>query len=215
MKSWSTVTLGVISVALFAAPALAEEAERPFAPHLEFGLGAGFALGVAGEHCTRVASDVVDCSSLSFIAFEVTPRWRLTPLFSLGVTGQLGRSDRSNMLRFGAEARYHPLGDSHEIDPSLGIDAGAVVMFDTVPRDEFGTAETFSNAAPSFGASAGLDFALGESVSLGVGARLALLAFGGNASPLSRRPSYSTQLIFSAGLVGTFRFGALSLDSHH
>jgi hypothetical protein len=128
-------------------------------------------------------------------------------LFSLGLLARFGVGDYSNVVQLAAEARVHWLGDA-PIDPSLGLDAGAALVVDSVPQNELGESDSFVRAAPAFGASAALDFAIGETVSLGLLVRATILAFGTRSEPESRRPSYDTQLVFSAGAEGVYRFDA-------
>jgi hypothetical protein len=178
-----------------------------FRPRAEVRLAAELAYAVEGERCARTADDVVECTGLAFVGFEISPRYRLMELFSLGLLARFGVGDSSNLVQLAAEARVHWLGDA-PIDPSLGLDAGAALTIDSVPRNELGGADSFVRAAPAFGASAALDFAIGEAVSLGLLVRATILAFGTRSEPESRRPSYDTQVVFSGGAQGVYRFGA-------
>lgn len=184
-------------------------AAAAFTPRMEVRLAAELAYAVEGERCARTADDVVDCTLLAFVAFEISPRYRLAELLSLGVLARLGVGDSSNLVHVAAEARVHWLGDA-PIDPSVGLDAGAVLAVDSVPRDELGGSDSFVRAAPAFGASAAIDFAIGETVSVGLLVRATILAFGNRSEPATRQPSYDTQVVFSAGAQGVYRFaGAL------
>jgi hypothetical protein len=174
--------------------------------HFEIGLSVQLAYAVAGDRCAQTQSDVISCTGLAFFTFEFTPRYRLTRAWSLGVLAMLGTGDSSNMLRIGAEGQLHLLGDG-PVDPTLGLDAGAAFLFDSVPADELGPAESFTSAAPAFGASAGVDFALGETVRLGLGVRFVLVPFGQRETLFSRQPSYDTLAMLSAGLTALYRFG--------
>jgi len=191
----------------------AQELQHPplmaakFRPRAEVRLAAELAYAVEGERCARTADDVIGCTSLAFVGFEISPRYRLAERFSLGVLARFGVGDSSNVVQLAAEARVHWLGDA-PIDPSLGLDAGAALAVDSVPQNELGDSESFVRAAPAFGASAAIDFAIGETVSLGLLMRATLLAFGTRPEPESRRPSYDTQVVFSGGVEGVYRFGA-------
>jgi hypothetical protein len=196
-----------------ALPVAAQSGEPPpllantFGARWEVGLAAQLGYGVSGRRCERLESDVIGCSELGLIAFEFTPRYRFEPEWSIGGLAQLGKGDAFSLLRFGAEARFHPLGPA-DVEPSLGLDAGAAILIDALPMSELGSAETFTTVAPAFGASAGVDMALGESVSVGLIVRLVLVPLGQRDDIFSREPSYDTQLLFSAGLSGVYRFGS-------
>lgn len=196
-----------------ASTAAAQDVEAPPAPevayadHFEIGLSVQLAYGIEGDRCAQTQSDVITCTGLGFFTFEFTPRYRLTRLWSLGVLAMLGTGDSTNMLRVGAEGRLHLQGDS-VVDPVLGLDAGAAFLFDSVPADELGPEATFMTAAPAFGASAGVDFALAETVRLGLGVRFVLVPFGQPEDRFSREPSYETLMLLSAGITGLYRFGS-------
>lgn len=196
-------------VAIEAGAASAQEPELPpvaatFRPHWEVGIAAQLMYGIEGARCTRVASDVVGCSELAMFTFEFAPRYRFRD-FSLGAVTQLGKGDSVSLLRLGAEARYQPV-DTVDVEPWLGADAGAAVLIDALPTDELGPAKSFVTVAPALGISLGVDFALGETVSLGISTRLLWLALGARDSEFERKPSYDDQVVLSGGIVGTYRF---------
>lgn len=199
--------LGLLT--LNASPTRADEPELPpltaatYRPHWEISLAAQLAYGIQGRRCVREASDLIACSALALVAFEFAPRYRFERV-SLGAVAQLGKGDAFSLLRLGAEARYHPL-DAIDVDPWLGADAGAAVLTDTLRANELGRAESFVTAAPALGVSLGIDFAIGETVSLGICTRLLWLALGDD-DRFDRKPSYDHQLLFSGGIAGTYRF---------
>lgn len=175
-----------------------------FRPHWEIGIAAQLAYGIEGSRCRREASDVIGCSELGMFTFEFAPRYRFRR-FSLGALTQLGRGDSMSELHVGAEARLRPV-DTVDVEPWVGANAGAAFLFDTLPMDELGPAKSFVTVAPALGLSLGLDFALGETVSLGVSTRLLWLVFGARDGQFDRKPSYDDQLVASFGIVGTYRF---------
>ena len=172
---------------------------RPFRPHLEASIAAQYALAVVGDRCARESEDVVGCTSIGLWAFDFAARFRLAPQWALGGLAQLGKGDATALIRVGAEARFHPL-TSTVLDPWFGIDAGAAFLLDNVGSDSYTT------AAPAFGASAGLDLTASESVSLGLLVRLVVLPMADPGTTFERRPRYDTQLLLSVGLSATYRW---------
>lgn len=178
-----------------------------YAGHFEIGLAVQLAYAVEGDRCAQTQSDVISCTALAFFTFEFTPRYRLTPQWSLGVLAMLGTGDSTNLLRVGAEAQLHLLGDG-AVDPTLGLDAGVAFLFDSVPADELGPETSFVTTAPAFGASAGIDFALAETVRLGLAVRFVLVPFEQREDLFSREPSYDSLALLSAGITALYRFGS-------
>ena len=210
MKSSLRPLLGLLCWLTAAGSAQAQDAElqpaaAPFLPRWEVSVAAQLGFSIEGDRCLWNGSDVFACSRVGFIAFEFAPRYRFRHL-SVGAVAQLGKGDELSLLHFGAEARFLPL-DTVDVEPWIGVDAGAALLIDALPMDEFRASESFVTVAPAFGASAGLEFAVGETVSFGVIARLLWLALGTQAEVFQKKPGYNSQLALNGGIVGTYRFG--------
>jgi hypothetical protein len=233
------VPLGVLVCALacgrsgWAQSVIATEAPRDAPkkpPPLEFAMGA-FAEGDFGTICQR-NSDVVGCSnSALFAGFTLSPRWRFSPLLSVGVLGAVGwqpsgsstdaGSDGSHLdprlmqLRLEAEARWHPLGAGSP-DLWLATDAGIIGISETLyeygPGGILSGSSSATELGPTAGAALGVDFATTQFLSLGFELRAAVRALGHGAPVLDpargiTAHDFGTLGALSLALNGTFLTG--------
>jgi len=203
----SGLGLCVVGALLMAALALPPplRAEPVSYPTFELSAGPELRYAASGARCERTASDVVGCTNLLTLGFEVAPQARLSRWLALGALGRLGWGDSLRMLQLGAELRLTPL-TAAGVAPWLGLNVGSLLLFDRVDAGELGPARSFVRALPVAGLALGLEFMLSLAVSAGVVLRADYALSSADALP-ARKPSYDRQLLLSASLVVTIHTG--------
>lgn len=187
--------LSVLTVSLGSPPRAA--AEAALWPRFELGMDLHGAVSLDGGRCRREGSDVVGCTGLAYGLLTVAPGLRFSPLLSVAAVPGIGLADGATILQLTAEGRLHPLG-MRAFDPSLGLDAGLIGLFDHLPQDEVGPAMQMSHFAASFSAFVSFAWQLTDAVALQLNARVRYLGFPGD--DVLARVSYQSTWLGSMGV---------------
>jgi len=179
-------------------------AQDPDRARFELSLSLNGAVSLEGGRCTREASDLVGCTGLAYGMVSVAAGVRLHRWLSLGVVQGIGLAERATVWQLTAEARVHPLHGG-VFDPSLGIDAGFIQLFDRLPDSEVGRAEQVNNLAGTLSALVELAWQLTDAFSLHLDVRARYLGFPRDFEVLER-VSYRTTWMVSAGLGARYRW---------
>lgn len=199
----------VVSFCLTFVPLIAAQendllAEDPDRARFELGLSLNGAVSLEGGRCTREATDLVACTGLAYGMVSVAAGVRLHRWLSLGVVQGIGLAERATVWQLTAEARVHPLHGG-VFDPSLGIDAGLIQLFDRLPDGEVGPAEQVNNLAGTLSALVELAWQLTDAFALHLDVRARYLGFPRDFEVLER-VSYRTTWMVGAGLGARYRW---------
>ena len=197
MSSVTRLRLAALTTACWLyAPALHAEA-RAY-PSFELSVGPELMYAASGSRCARTSSDVVSCTSLATWNVALAPRVRLHDRLALGGLARLGFGDDVTSLHLAVEGRFLPLGAA-TVAPFIGLDLGALLLFDRLPAGELGGAGSATQALPAASLSLGLDFAVASALSVGFTLR-AGYAYARNDISYAREPDYDPQLLLSGGV---------------
>jgi hypothetical protein len=198
----------------------AVEAERPAPAAAEstesFAVdGGAHAMFLFGQRCTRLASDVVECTDVGMAGgFHLSPSFRISPYWSAGIRGAVtfsgGGGNHEDSLAFWqieAEARYHLLGASRT-DFWVALDTGVLVLAEHVGASEIGPADSFTSTHPLFGLGLGAGFPIASAFRLGPEARVLYIPMGDDLNSIPRGTSLASQTGVSLAITATAAFGS-------
>ena len=194
--------------------------ERP----LEVGAGGFVEMGF-GQVC-QGESDVVTCwPGIGVVGLSLAPRWRLSPLFAVGILGAMGWNmggigtmssdgDHSESglrkTRVAGELRYHPYGAGPS-DLWLGLDIGVSLLTDWI--DDFAADggrvahASVTRIGPRGGVGLGIDLRTTSFLALSFELRGGTESVGGSEPLLlgdRHAPKYGPMTTLSLGVGGTF-----------
>lgn len=177
---------------------------------IEVGVGGQSALAF-GDICYG-HSDVLECTQGFFMnGFHLTPRWRVSPPFSVGLLGSVAwvtniGYELHTYWSAEAEGRWHPVvGGS--VDPWLGIDAGVMTIVDRYDRTDFFAEQKFVHSSPMLGVGAGIDFQVASFLAMGPALRGFMIPSDDNRTiglVVNGAPRYATQFGVGLAVSGTF-----------